>query len=104
MFVFTNKTNLKMSKTLFNSNNNEYRNQKILTTHEQTNVDNIYAIGDVMDETSANNRVLELTPVRSIRENLYLIICVSLNNCNSLSLKGRYKSRSIVGKAFVRWQ
>lgn len=34
-----------------------------MTTFEQTNVDNIYAIGDVVDETSANGRVLELTPV-----------------------------------------
>lgn len=34
-----------------------------MTTFEQTNVDNIYAIGDVIDESSANGRVLELTPV-----------------------------------------
>lgn len=40
-----------------------YRNQKIVTTFEQSSVDNIYAIGDVIDETSANGRVLELTPV-----------------------------------------
>jgi len=39
------------------------KNQKIITTFEQTNVDNIYAIGDVIDETSANGRILELTPV-----------------------------------------
>jgi thioredoxin reductase (NADPH) len=35
----------------------------MITTFEQSNVDNIYAIGDVIDETSANGRVLELTPV-----------------------------------------
>lgn len=34
-----------------------------MTTFEQTNVDNIYGIGDVIDESSANGRVLELTPV-----------------------------------------
>ena len=39
------------------------RNEKILTTFEQTNVDNIYAIGDVIHESTANGRVLELTPV-----------------------------------------
>ena len=39
------------------------KNQKILTHFEQTNVDNIFAIGDVIDEKSANGRVLELTPV-----------------------------------------
>jgi len=39
------------------------KNKKILTTFEQTNIDNIYAIGDVIDESSANGRVLELTPV-----------------------------------------
>lgn len=37
--------------------------QKILTNYEQTNIDNIYAIGDVIEEKSANGRVLELTPV-----------------------------------------
>jgi len=39
------------------------KTQKIITTFEQTNIDNIYAIGDVIDETSANGRILELTPV-----------------------------------------
>lgn len=39
------------------------KNKKIITTFEQTNVSNIYAVGDVIDETSANGRVLELTPV-----------------------------------------
>ena len=39
------------------------KNKKILTTFEQTSTENIYAIGDVIDESSANNRVLELTPV-----------------------------------------
>jgi len=39
------------------------KNKKIITQFEQTNVDNIFAIGDVIDEKSANNRVLELTPV-----------------------------------------
>ncbi len=39
------------------------KNKKIRTTFEQTNVENIYAIGDVIDESSANGRVLELTPV-----------------------------------------
>ena len=39
------------------------KTNKIITQFEQTNVDNIYAIGDVIDEKSANNRVLELTPV-----------------------------------------
>jgi len=39
------------------------KTQKIITTFEQTNVDNIYAVGDVIEETSANGRVLELTPV-----------------------------------------
>lgn len=39
------------------------KNKKILTTFEQTNIDNIYAIGDVVDESSANGRLLELTPV-----------------------------------------
>ena len=34
-----------------------------MTTFEQTNIENIYAIGDVVDESSANGRVLELTPV-----------------------------------------
>jgi thioredoxin reductase len=60
------KTNLNFLKTFYLK-----RNQKILTTYEQTNVDNIYAIGDVMDETSANNRVLELTPVRRIFNFVY---------------------------------
>lgn len=39
------------------------KNKKIFTTFEQTNVDHIYAIGDVVDETTANGRALELTPV-----------------------------------------
>ena len=43
--------------------NKHLRNLKIFTHFEQTNIDNIYAIGDVMDEKSANGRVLELTPV-----------------------------------------
>ena len=34
-----------------------------MTTFEQTSVNNIYAIGDVVEESSANGRVLELTPV-----------------------------------------
>jgi thioredoxin reductase (NADPH) len=39
------------------------KTNKILTNFEQTNVKNIYAIGDVIDEASANGKVLELTPV-----------------------------------------
>lgn len=39
------------------------KNKKILTNFEQTSVDNVFAIGDVVDESSANGRVLELTPV-----------------------------------------
>lgn len=39
------------------------RTQKIPTSFEQTNVKNIFAIGDVIEEKSANGRVLELTPV-----------------------------------------
>ena len=34
-----------------------------MTQFEQTSVSNIYAVGDVIQEQSANNRVLELTPV-----------------------------------------
>jgi pyruvate/2-oxoglutarate dehydrogenase complex dihydrolipoamide dehydrogenase (E3) component len=40
-----------------------FRNQKILTNFEQTSVDNIYAIGDVMDESTSHGKLLELTPV-----------------------------------------
>ncbi len=39
------------------------RNGKVLTTFEQTNVDHIYAIGDVIEESTAHGRFLELTPV-----------------------------------------
>jgi glutaredoxin len=39
------------------------KNGKIITTFEQSSVDNIYAVGDVIEETTANGRVLELTPV-----------------------------------------
>lgn len=39
------------------------KNKKILTTFEQTNVDHIYALGDVIDETSAGRNAIELTPV-----------------------------------------
>lgn len=39
------------------------KNKKILTNFEQTNVDHIYAIGDVVDESTAGGRALELTPV-----------------------------------------
>ena len=34
-----------------------------MTNFEQTNVDHIYAIGDVVDESSAGGLALELTPV-----------------------------------------
>jgi len=36
---------------------------KILTNFEQTNIPNIYAIGDVIDESTAHGRLLELTPI-----------------------------------------
>lgn len=39
------------------------KNKKIITNFEQTNVDNIYAIGDVIEESSASDRAIELTPV-----------------------------------------
>ena len=39
------------------------RSKKILTTFEQTNVEHIYALGDVIDETSAGRNAVELTPV-----------------------------------------
>lgn len=39
------------------------KNKKVITNFEQTNVDNIYAIGDVIEESSANDRAIELTPV-----------------------------------------
>lgn len=39
------------------------KNKKILTNFEQTNVDHIYAIGDVIEESSAADRAIELTPV-----------------------------------------
>lgn len=41
----------------------DIRNKKILTNFEQSNVENIYAIGDVVDEFTANGNALELTPV-----------------------------------------
>jgi len=39
------------------------KNKKVMTTFEQSNVDHIYAIGDVIEETTANDRAIELTPV-----------------------------------------
>lgn len=37
--------------------------KKILTNFEQSNVENIYAVGDVIDESTAHGRLLELTPI-----------------------------------------
>jgi thioredoxin reductase (NADPH) len=51
--ICINRTNVKLNP----------KNQKIITNFEQTNVDNIYGIGDVIDETTAGGRVLELTPI-----------------------------------------
>lgn len=39
------------------------KNKKIWTNFEQSNIDHIYAVGDVVDESSANGAALELTPV-----------------------------------------
>jgi glutaredoxin len=39
------------------------KNKKVYTNFEQTNIDNIWAIGDVIDESSAGDRAIELTPV-----------------------------------------
>jgi thioredoxin reductase (NADPH) len=39
------------------------KSEKIKTTYEQTSVANIYAIGDVIEEITADGREFELTPV-----------------------------------------
>ena len=69
------------------------RSKKIPTTFEQTNVSNLYAIGDVIEESSATGRVLELTPVavkagQLLAKRLYgsSDIKVSLNDLDMLRL------------------